>query len=303
MSPRVAVLLGGASPERPISLESGAAVAGALERAGHAVTRIDAGADLARQVEDAAPEAVWNALHGGAGEDGTVQGCLGTLGVPYTGSGVLGSALAMNKLRAKQLWRGAGEGGIPTADFVDLTEVGVEQAGARLGWPVMVKPASGGSSIGMARADGPQELTAARDAAAAYDRRVMAEAWLDGPELTVGILGGEPLPVLRLEVARAFYDYTAKYEAGSGTRYLHPTGLGEAVERQCQELALAAFAALECGGWGRVDLKMGPDGPAVIEVNTVPGMTPHSLVPKAAAHAGLDFDELVVRILEEALGR
>jgi D-alanine-D-alanine ligase len=253
-------------------------------------------------LEAAAPEAVWNALHGGAGEDGTVQGCLGTLGLPYTGSGVLGSALAMNKLRCKQLWRGCGGGGIPTADFVELGEVGVRGAGERLGWPVMVKPASGGSSIGMARADGPEELAAAYEAAAAYDSSVLAEAWLDGPELTVGILDDEPLPVLRLEVARDFYDYAAKYEAGSGTQYLHPTGLGEEVERQCQQLALAAFAALECSGWGRVDLKMGPEGPAVIEVNTVPGMTPHSLVPKAAAHAGLGFDELVERILGVAFG-
>lgn len=301
MSRSVAVLYGGASPERPISLESGAAVAAALERAGHTVSRIDAGPDLARQLEAVAPEVVWNALHGGAGEDGTVQGCLGTLGLPFTGSGVLGSALAMNKLRAKQLWRGT-EGEIPTADFVELGAVTCEAAGERLGWPVMVKPASGGSSIGMARADGPAELAAAHQAARAYDQAVLAEAWLDGPELTVGILDGEPLPVLRLEVARGFYDYTAKYEAGSGTRYLHPTGLGESVEAQCQGLALAAFQALDCHGWGRVDLKLGADGPAVIEVNTVPGMTPHSLVPKAAAHAGLDFDALVTRILEAALG-
>ncbi|HKJ70410.1 MAG TPA: D-alanine--D-alanine ligase [Gammaproteobacteria bacterium] len=293
----VAVLLGGPSAERAISLDSGEAVAAALERRGHAVARIDAGRDLPQRLHEVAAERAWVALHGPFGEDGVVQGCLETLGIPYTGSGVLGSALAMDKLRSKQVWQAAA---IPTPPVVDLSSEPAETVGARLGWPVMVKPAASGSSLGMARADDAAGLAEAHRAAAAYDHSVLAEAWVDGAEVTVGVLDGEPLPVLRLKTARGFYDYTAKYDSAAGTEYLHPTGLGEAVESYCQRLALAAFGALDCRGWGRVDLMVAESGAQVIEVNTIPGMTEHSLVPKAAAHAGIGFDDLVEGILATA---
>jgi D-alanine-D-alanine ligase len=297
MSAPVAVLHGGPSAERAISLASGEAVAGALERRGHRVIRIDAGADLPERLRDSGADRAWIALHGPFGEDGAVQGCLETLGLPYTGSGVLGSALAMDKLRAKWVWQGAG---IATPPAVELEAEGADAVTGRVGWPVMVKPARSGSSLGMARAGDIGELAAAREAARAYDDRILAEAWLDGTEVTVGILAGEALPVLRLETRRGFYDYTAKYDKGAGTEYRHPTGLGAEAEAACQRIALAAFDALGCDGWGRVDLMVDGDGPQVIEVNTIPGMTEHSLVPKAAAHAGMGFDELVERILGTA---
>ena len=293
----VAVLYGGPSEEREISLDSGEAVAAALERRGQAVARIDAGRDLPDRLREAGAVRAWVALHGPFGEDGVVQGCLETLGVPYTGSGVLGSALAMDKLRSKRVWQAAG---IPTPPVVDLASEPPETVAARLGWPVMVKPAASGSSLGLTRVDDEAGLEPARREAAAFDATVLAEAWVEGAELTVGILDGEPLPVLRLKTARGFYDYKAKYDSAAGTEYLHPTGLGEAVEEYCQRLALTAFSALDCRGWGRVDLMVGESGVQVIEVNTIPGMTEHSLVPKAAAHAGIGFDDLVERILATA---
>ena len=290
----VAVLYGGPSAERAISLASGEAVAAALERRGHAVARIDAGHDLPEQLRRAEAEWAWIALHGPFGEDGVVQGCLETVGLPYTGSGVLGSALAMDKLRSKRVWQGAA---IPTPAVAELGAEPLAAVGERLGWPVMVKPACSGSSLGMARAENIMELETAWGEARPYDDTVMAEAWVSGTEVTVGILEGDPLPVLALRTRRGFYDYTAKYDKTAGTEYLHPTGLGAEVEGACQRLALEAFAALGCGSWGRVDLLLGEDGPQVIEVNTVPGMTEHSLVPKAAGQAGIGFDELVERIL------
>lgn len=293
----IAVLYGGPSEERAISLESGTAVGAALERRGYGVAYIDAGRDLPDRLREAGAERVWIALHGPFGEDGVVQGCLETLGVPYTGTGVLGSALAMDKLRSKRIWMAAQ---IPTPPVVDLAAEPAETVEARLGWPVMVKPGRSGSSLGMTRVEGPEGLVAARESAAGYDSQVLAEAWADGVEVTVGILGDEPLPVLRLEIARGFYDYTAKYAPAGGTEYLHPTGLGEDIEEYCQRLALQAFRALGCRGWGRVDMIVGESGVQVIEVNTIPGMTERSLVPKAAAHAGIGFDELVERILAEA---
>ena len=293
----VAVLYGGPSEERAISLASGEAVAAALARRGHAVARIDAGRDLPERLREVGAERVWVALHGPFGEDGVVQGCLETLGLPYTGSGVLGSALAMDKLRSKQVWQAAA---IPTPPVVDLTREPEATVAARLGWPVMVKPAASGSSLGITRVDDAAGLAAAHRDAAAFDATVLAEAWVDGAEVTVGVLDGEPLPVLRLRTARGFYDYTAKYDSGAGTEYHHPTGLGGEVEDYCQRVALAAFRALGCRGWGRVDLMVGESGVQVIEVNTIPGMTEHSLVPKAAAHAGIGFDDLVERILATA---
>ncbi len=293
----VAVLYGGPSAEREISLRSGEAVAAALERKGHRVARIDAGSDLPERLRESGAERAWIALHGPFGEDGAVQGCLEVMGIPYTGSGVLGSALAMDKLRAKQVWQAAG---IPTPPLVALGVEPLSTVPARLGWPVMVKPARSGSSLGMTRADDEEALDRAWAEARRFDSAVLAEAWVEGAEVTVGVMGREPLPVLELKVRRGFYDYTAKYERGAGTEYLHPTGLGSEVEARCQELALAAFRNLGCRGWGRVDMLVGESGAQVIEVNTVPGMTEHSLVPKAAACAGTGFDELVEAILATA---
>ena len=297
MTGTVAVLYGGPSAEREISLRSGEAVAAALERRGYAAARIDAGPDLPERLRETGAERAWIALHGPFGEDGAVQGCLEVMGIPYTGSGVLGSALAMDKLRAKQVWQAAG---VPTPAGVELGEEPLAEVGERLGWPVMVKPARSGSSLGMARAEEPAGLEGARTEASRLDTSVLAEAWVEGTEVTVAVVGDEALPVLELQVSRGFYDYAAKYEKGAGTQYLHPTGLGPSMEAHCRELALAAFRALDCRGWGRVDILVGEAGAQVIEVNTVPGMTEHSLVPKAGAYAGVGFDELVEAILATA---
>jgi len=295
---RVAVLCGGWSAEREISLKSGAAVRDGLCAAGVDAYLIDAGADLLAQLIAAPPAAAFIALHGRGGEDGTLQGALEWLGIPYTGSGVKAAALAMDKLRCKQLWQGAG---LPTAAFATLAaDTHWAQALAALGGDVMVKPAREGSSLGMARARSAAELEAAWRAAAAYDDCVIAESWLAGPEYTVAILGDRALPAIRLEVAGEFYDYEAKY-LRDDTRYHCPCGLPAAAEAELQRIALAAFASLEGRGWGRVDVMADGRGQwRLLEVNAVPGMTDHSLVPMAAKAAGLTFSELVEAILAQA---
>ncbi len=295
---RVAVLCGGWSGEREISLKSGAAVLDGLRSAGVDAYLIDAGEDLLAQLLAAPPAAAFIALHGRGGEDGTLQGALEWLGVPYTGSGVKAAALAMDKLRCKQLWQGAG---LPTATFAAL-DAATDWADtlAALGGAAMVKPAREGSSLGMARARTPTELEAAWRAAAVYDDCVIAETWLSGPEYTVAILGDRALPAIRLEVAGEFYDYAAKY-LRDDTRYHCPCGLPPEREAELQRLALAAFASLEGRGWGRVDVMADAQGQfRLLEVNAVPGMTDHSLVPMAARAAGLSFAELVTEILAGA---
>ncbi len=295
---RVAVLLGGSSAERDISLQSGAAVLDGLRRAGVDAHPFDpAERPLGALVEEGF-ERAFIMLHGRGGEDGGVQGALEMLQVPYTGSGVLGSALGMDKYRTKLLWRGLG---LPTPGFVPMhSEADLARAEA-LGFPLMIKPAREGSSIGMGRADDAAQLAAAYRAAAACDPMVLAERWITGPEYTVAILGDQALPMIRLETPRPFYDYAAKYEEES-TRYHCPCGLDAEMEHRLQALALKAFRAVGARGWGRVDLLTDDAGTAwLIEVNTVPGMTDHSLVPMAASAAGIDFDTLVVRILEETL--
>jgi len=299
---KVAVLMGGWSAEREISLKSGAAVLDALRHQG--VNAV--GVDVQRpQVVDALSagrfDRAFNILHGPGGEDGVIQGLLETLQIPYTGSGVLASALAMDKLRCKELLEGSG---IPTPPWMVLeadTAPGLVEA--TLGLPVMVKPALEGSSIGMSKVSEADALPAAYAAAAAYAGEVLAERWIGGREYTVAVLGGEALPVIALETPREFYDYAAKYEADD-TRYLCPCGLSAEEEQRLQRLALAAFEAVGASGWGRVDILADTDGtPYVIELNTVPGMTDHSLVPMAAKAAGIGFDELVVRILAQTLQR
>ena len=299
---KVAVLMGGWSAEREISLKSGAAVLDALRHQG--VNAV--GVDVQRPQVVAALSAggfdrAFNILHGPGGEDGVIQGLLETLQIPYTGSGVLASALAMDKLRCKELLEGSG---IPTPPWMVLeadTAPGLVEA--TLGLPVMVKPALEGSSIGMSKVSEADDLPAAYKAAAAYAGEVLAERWIGGREYTVAVLGEEALPVIALETPREFYDYAAKYEADD-TRYLCPCGLSAEEEQRLQRLALAAFEAVGASGWGRVDILADTDGtPYVIELNTVPGMTDHSLVPMAAKAAGIGFDELVVRILAQTLQR
>ncbi len=298
MSGKVAVLMGGLSAEREVSLKSGAAVLAALQSRGVDAHALDVGENLVESLRAGAYDKVFNILHGGAGEDGTVQGLLELLGLPYTGSGVLASALGMDKLRSKQLWLGAG---LSTPAYVMLREeADLERAIAELGLPLMIKPAREGSSIGMSKVEQADALEAAWREALKYDSEVMAEQWVHGGEYTVAILNGEALPVIRLETDNVFYDYQAKYQADD-TRYLCPCGLSEDLEREMQALALSAFAAIGCRGWGRVDVMRDAEGGNwLLEVNTNPGMTDHSLVPMAARAAGIAFDELVVRILNGA---
>jgi D-alanine-D-alanine ligase len=295
---KVAVLMGGRSAERAVSLKSGAMVLAALKKKGvdaHAFDPKERGLDaLIRERFDRA----FIILHGRYGEDGTVQGALELLGIPYTGSGVLASALAMDKWRTKLVWQSSG---IPTPRSELLARDSDMQAVAtRLGLPLMVKPANEGSSIGMTKVKSASDLPEAHALAANYDRVVIAEAFVDGVELTAGILGDKPLPLIKLETPREFYDYEAKYQA-EDTRYVIPCGLPPDAERIVQDEALFAFQTLGCRGWGRVDVMLDRSGkPYFLEVNTLPGMTDHSLVPMAARHAGLSFEDLCLRILELA---
>lgn len=295
---KVAVLMGGPSAEREVSLKSGNAVLAALKRKGIDAHGMDADKSSLRLLEDGKFERVFIALHGRWGEDGVIQGALEVLGLPYTGSGVLGSALGMDKLRSKYLWSASG---IPTPEYVVLEpNADLSKVAEKLGLPVFVKPVREGSSLGISKAKTLAELKAARETAAKYDDQVIAERFIDGAEITCGILGDRALPLIKIETDREFYDYEAKYILDT-TRYLCPCGLPADRERAVQNLALRAFEALGCSGWGRVDFMLDKAGHAyALEVNTVPGMTDHSLVPKAAKQAGVNFDELVVRILETA---
>ena len=295
---RVAVLLGGKSAEREVSLKSGALVLAALRARGVDAHAFDPAEHGLEALIAGRYERAFIALHGRFGEDGTLQGALEWLGLHYTGSGVLGSALAMDKLRAKRLWMAEG---LPTPPFEILDAKSDFRATAkRLGLPLMVKPVNEGSSIGMSKVRAAGDLEEAYALAVNYDRAVIAEKFVDGTELTAGILGDEALPLIKLETPRDFYDYQAKYVADD-TRYLIPCGLPAARERQIQQLCLQAFSALGCSGWGRVDLMLDRAGePWLLEVNTVPGMTDHSLVPMAARAAGLSYEDLCMRILESS---
>jgi D-alanine-D-alanine ligase len=297
---KVAVLLGGRAAEREVSLRSGAAVLDALGRQGVDAHPIDPDERVLETLRAGAFDRCFIILHGRGGEDGVIQGALETLCMPYTGSGVLGSALGMDKYRTKLVWEGRG---LPTAASVLLDSPADLEQAAALGFPLMVKPVHEGSSIGMARVEDPGSLASAWEAARGFDSLVLAERWISGSEYTCAILGREALPMIRLETPHAFYDYEAKYSANT-TRYHCPCGLPEAEERRLQALALAAFDAAGASGWGRVDLMLdGAGSPFLLEINTVPGMTDHSLVPMAARVAGMDFDQLVMRILETSLGQ
>ncbi|MEJ2345080.1 MAG: D-alanine--D-alanine ligase [Gammaproteobacteria bacterium] len=298
---KVAVLMGGRSAEREISLKSGAAVLEALRRQGVDAHEVDAGADVLERLAGSNFARAFVALHGRGGEDGVIQGALETLGLAYTGSGVLGSALGMDKLRTKRIWVGAG---LPTPDHALLhADTDFERVVQQLGLPLMVKPVHEGSSIGMTRVERVEQLRPAWEQAARYDHEVIAEQWIHGAEYTAAVLDGTALPLIRLETPRAFYDYEAKYQADS-TRYICPCGLDAGQEQRLGAMALQAFDAVGAGGWGRVDFMLDDSGrPWLIEVNTVPGMTDHSLVPMAARAAGLEFDQLVLRILATSLAQ
>ena len=302
MSPRefgkVAVLLGGRSAERAVSLKSGAMVLAALKKKGVDAHAFDPKERGLESLISGRFDRAFVALHGRYGEDGTIQGALELLGIPYSGSGVLGSALAMDKWRAKLVWQACG---VPTPHCELLTrESDFDAVAKRLGLPLMVKPANEGSSIGMSKVRETRGLEEAYALAANYDSVVLAESFIDGVELTAAVLGDMRLPLIELETPRDFYDYEAKYVADD-TRYIVPCGLPPDAERTIQDESLRAFHALGCSGWGRVDLMLDRSGkPYFLEANTSPGMTDHSLVPMAARHAGLSFEDLCLRILELA---
>ncbi len=292
-------MMGGSSAEREISLQSGQAVFEALQRQKVDAHIVDPQENLMTQLATGNFDRVFIALHGRGGEDGLMQGLLETLELPYTGSGVLGSSLAMDKCRSKRVWLSHE---LPTPAFVELNEHSDwENVVEYLDLPLIVKPVREGSSYGASKVKELGELKNAWRQAYEYDERVMAESWIVGSEYTVSILGDDVLPMIRLETPREFYDYEAKYIADT-TKYHCPCGLDADVENELGKLAFEAFKALDASGWGRVDFMLdAEDKPWLIEVNTIPGMTSHSLVPMSAKQAGMSFDDLTLRILAASL--
>ena len=295
---KVAVLFGGRSAEREVSLKSGSAVLAALQRSGVDAHAFDPAQRDLSELKKEKFDRVFIALHGRYGEDGTVQGALELLGIPYTGSGVMASAIAMDKWRTKLVWQAAN---LPIPEYEALTGPTDWSAVANhLDLPLFVKPSSEGSSVGVTKVKAVEELPAAYAEAAKHDKVVIAESFMSGGEYTAAILNGRALPVIKIEPANEFYDYEAKY-LRDDTRYLCPCGLGAAEEAEMQQLALQAFTLIGGQGWGRVDFLRDEHGkPYLLEVNTSPGMTDHSLVPMAARQAGISFEQLVLQILEGA---
>ncbi|PCH61207.1 MAG: D-alanine--D-alanine ligase [Gammaproteobacteria bacterium] len=292
---RTAVLLGGNAAERDVSLSSGRAVLEALRANGVDAEAVDPKTDSLSVLNQF--DRAFIVLHGRGGEDGTMQGYLETMGIAYTGSRVLGSAVAMDKIRSKQLWQAQG---IATPRFM-IADANTDVDECSLSFPMVVKPANEGSSLGMSKVEHADALASAIDVAAGFDREILIEEWVQGAEYTIGILANKALPVIRIETTNQFYDYDAKYHRND-TRYRCPCGLGPEQEEALKKLALQAYSAVSASGWGRVDIMCDQSGKAyVIEVNTVPGMTDHSLLPKAAAAAGLSFSELVMQILDTSL--
>ncbi len=304
---KVAVLKGGRSLERGVSLRSGARVEDALGRLGHEVVPIDAGADLVGRLAASRPDVVFVAMHGPGGEDGTVQELLEILGLPFTGPGVAACARCMDKVLAKHELRAAG---VPTPDWFAFNETAFRELGAaealgelerRLGFPLVVKPSRGGSALGVKFAAARDDVPAALVSAFSYDDRVLLERFAEGRELAVGVLGGEALPVVEAIPGEGDrYDFEARYEIGR-TEFACPAELGEGDAAAVEEAALGAYEALGCAGFSRVDLILGGDGPRVLEVNAIPGLTDTSLLPQAAEAAGMSFEQLVERILDLAL--
>jgi D-alanine-D-alanine ligase len=299
---RVAVLMGGTSAEREVSLDSGRNVLAALLRKGVDAYAVDGIPALTKDLMAQRVTRVFNILHGhhGGGEDGILQGLLESFGVPYTGSDVLGSALSMDKIRTKQVWLSLG---LPTPRYAPLSRTDdVHAVAKKLGLPVIVKPACEGSSVGISRVFSEADLPNAVALASRYEGELLMEQLIEGEEFTVGILGAEALPTIRIVPAGEYYDYHAKYVA-EDTQYVCP-GLQGAAETEMRALALAAFRAAGCSGWGRVDVMRDRSGANfLLEVNTAPGMTSHSLVPKAARASGIEFDDLVWRVLEMSFDR
>lgn len=298
---KVGVLLGGSSAERAVSLKSGNAIINGLKALGVDAVAIDTQDNAVEKIQKAGIDRAFIALHGPGGEDGRMQALLEFLGVPYTGSGVQASAIAMDKWRTKQIWRGEN---LPTPEYVVLTpETDLGQVLHALGGKVMVKPSHEGSSIGMSKVQNLAEFEVAVKKARVLDSSVLVERLIVGAEYTVAILVDEVLPPIRLEAANTFYDYDAKY-ISNDTRYICPCGLSPEKESELKSLALAGFRAVGCKGWGRVDVMADENGQFfMLEVNTVPGMTDHSLVPMAAKQAGLNFDALVGTILQDSLNK
>jgi len=304
---KVAVLKGGRSLERGVSLRSGARVEEALERLGHEVVSLDAGADLVKRLTAERPDVAFVAMHGPGGEDGTAQELLEILGVPFTGPGVAACARCMDKVLAKHELRAAE---VPTPDWFAFNETAFRELGAadalggieeRLGFPLVVKPSRGGSALGVKFAAAASEVPAALVSAFSYDDRVLLERFVEGRELAVSVLGGEALPIVEaIPTGGDRYDFEARYEIGR-TAFACPADLSEADTVAVTEAALAAYEALGCAGFSRVDLILAEDGPQVLEVNAIPGLTDTSLLPQAAEAAGLSFEQLVEKILDLAL--
>jgi len=296
---RVAVLLGGTSAEREVSLDTGSAVLKALLSRGINAHPWDPAQKSLVEFASAGFDRAWIALHGTGGEDGSLQGALQWIGMPYTGSGVMASALAMDKVRSKHLFESAG---IPTPEYAVIRhQADAVLAAESFDYPMVLKPAAQGSSVGMSKVFERDELVDAVDVALGFGGVAIAERCIVGDEFTVGVLQGEALPSIRIETPRVFYDYRAKYESDR-TEYHCPGTTDAGVEALYATLAIAAFNEVGCSGWGRVDFMTGDDGqPQVLEVNTIPGMTSHSLVPMAARKAGIDFEELCWRILETSV--
>ena len=296
---KVAVLLGGKSAEREVSLDSGKAVLEALLRSGVNAEGFD---PQERSVTELVNyDRAFIVLHGRGGEDGQIQGALEWMNVPYTGTGVQGSAIGMDKVKTKQIWQGSD---LATAPYRIISkESDLNEVIESLGLPLIIKPVHEGSSVGMSKVEKAEDLAAAIDKATVHDAVVMAEKWITGREFTISFLNGQPLPVIRLQPPAdvAFYDYEAKYNRND-VEYGIPCGLSEAEEKRLQELCTRAFQAVGASGWGRIDAMQDEQGNFwLLEVNTVPGMTSHSLVPKAAQAVGYSFDELCVAILAQSL--
>lgn len=298
---KIGVLMGGLSSEREISLRTGKAVLSALQEAGYRAVDVDAGRDLPRRLHEEGIEVAFIALHGRYGEDGTVQGLLEILGIPYTGSGVMASSVAMDKVTTKKLLC---YHGLPTPAFrVVRRGENAEEAPAGCGFPLVVKPSREGSTIGVTIARDRKELAEGLGAAHELDEVALVEDYIAGQEVTVGVLDGEALPIIQVVPKGGFYDFRAKYTAGQ-TEYVLPAPLEASLYARIQETALAAYRALGCCGAVRVDFMVRAEAFFCLEVNTIPGMTETSLLPKAAAHAGIPFAELAQRILEgAALGK
>ena len=296
---KVAVLMGGTSAEREVSLVTGQAITQALREQGVDVVPVDVGLDIVDRLQNLKPDRAFVALHGRGGEDGIIQALLEMYQIPYTGSGVTASALTMNKALSKWVFQ---SNNLPTPDFVIYKpDLNLDEVVDRLGLPLCVKPVSEGSSFGVTCVRDPSELQQAIDLAAQFGKNVLIESWLEGCELTVGVLDNKALPVIAIKTNDGFYDFEHKYQVGK-TEYLCPTGFEDKLNKQIQDVAIKAFEITGCQSWGRVDLFLDKEeNPWILEVNTIPGMTSTSLVPKAAKVEGMSFEQLVWKILEHTL--